>query len=303
MDVIEATYRVNTPMFLGSANNEIAEIRPTSIVGVLRFWYRALALAEFNGNPKKVENAEGVIFGYTRGETATKALYSLRVANNNAKGQGKGDKVEMAGLSYLGYGLHRFDGKKDANIYNRNYISSDREIGLKLIKNPGLKTNLDEADLKIATEILLDSLKCLGIFGGLGSRSRKGFGSVTLLSLEHNGKPLIVSPLGKTKDALEAEIAKLLEKAWNYGNGNPKNIPYTAFSKHTKVVITKEYDASEKLLDEIGKEMLRYRGWGKGGKLITGETSLKLFKEDHDLVRLCENSLKGFHNLAKYDRI
>jgi CRISPR-associated protein Cmr1 len=41
-NVLEATFRIVTPLFLGGAKpNDCAELREASIKGALRFWYRA----------------------------------------------------------------------------------------------------------------------------------------------------------------------------------------------------------------------------------------------------------------------
>ncbi len=42
MTVITATYRVVTPMFIGDADQKATSLRPPSIKGALRFWWRAL---------------------------------------------------------------------------------------------------------------------------------------------------------------------------------------------------------------------------------------------------------------------
>lgn len=39
------------------------------------------------------------------------------------------------------------------------------------------------------------------------------------------------------------------------------------------------------MLNLIGREMVRFRSWGKSGKILGSENSLKLFNEDHDLMK------------------
>lgn len=39
------------------------------------------------------------------------------------------------------------------------------------------------------------------------------------------------------------------------------------------------------MLDLLGREMVRFRSWGKNGKVLDGITSEKLFKDDHDLMK------------------
>ena len=42
MNTLEATYRIVTPMFIGDAEQKATSLRPPSIKGALRFWWRAL---------------------------------------------------------------------------------------------------------------------------------------------------------------------------------------------------------------------------------------------------------------------
>lgn len=47
MQILEAEYEIVTPMFIGgAAQHEQPELRPPSIKGALRFWWRALYWAE-----------------------------------------------------------------------------------------------------------------------------------------------------------------------------------------------------------------------------------------------------------------
>ncbi len=42
MQKLTATYRIVTPLFLGGADQKATDIRPPSVKGALRFWWRAL---------------------------------------------------------------------------------------------------------------------------------------------------------------------------------------------------------------------------------------------------------------------
>lgn len=278
MEIIEATYIINTPMFLGSSNNEIAEIRPPSFKGVLRFWFRALALSELNGDMYEVERLESAIFGTTKGERQQKALYSIKIEKNNIQSKGIGTNEGRQGIVYLGYGL--IDKKLK---YNRNFIESNNKIKITLIKNFGIKVNISDADFETSMGLLVNALKCIGIFGGLGSRVRRGFGSLTLLELKTMDKDLIDNPYCSSGEALKKEIYDILSKARRYGN-SIDSIKYTAFSKFTKIAITKEFQDPMSVLDKIGEELIRYRSFGKDGEILGGESSLKVFQDDHDLM-------------------
>ena len=54
---IEAEFTIVTPMFIGDANQEADDVRPPSLKGALRFWWRALnwgrMLADERGDTAK----------------------------------------------------------------------------------------------------------------------------------------------------------------------------------------------------------------------------------------------------------
>lgn len=281
-------------MFLGSADNRTAEIRPTSFNGMIRYWFRALALAELDGDMKEVERLEDIIFGSAKDKNSHKALYSLKIANSNIsikENKNRLNKENRQGIVYLGYGVISYKREARGPIYERDYIKQGGSIEISLIQNEGIKNRVLEEDLKLAQKLLINTLKVLGIFGGLGSRTRRGFGSLTLIDLKNKDEPLVTSPYCGNVEALENEIKELLKKAVDFGK-SIEDIKYTAFSKFTKVMITKEYDNPMKLLDEIGKEMIRYRSCGRGWKILDGEDSSKIFESDHNLIYEFSNTGK-----------
>jgi CRISPR-associated protein Cmr1 len=58
-----ATYRVTTPLFLGGADPDAnAELRTSALKGLLRFWFRAIALPQIK-KWTEVQELENNIFG------------------------------------------------------------------------------------------------------------------------------------------------------------------------------------------------------------------------------------------------
>lgn len=160
---------VVTPMFLGGADGKSAELRAASIKGALRFWWRALYGSDDIEDMKK---REGEIFG----STEKKSRLSLRVdcsikpeLGNLPKGKmfkttSRGRTFSLGIIDYLAYGLYEYK-RGVGNVYIREHIpvGSSFKIILKYDSNIG-----DE---------ILESFNALVSFGGLGSRSRNGFGS------------------------------------------------------------------------------------------------------------------------------
>ncbi|MBT9174944.1 MAG: hypothetical protein DDT22_00610 [candidate division WS2 bacterium] len=183
MDTLTITLKTITPLFLGGANpNETAELRASSIKGVLRFWYRAID-PDYN---KKVNPAEKnsptweeKIFGsaeHGQGEFSIR----LKSYNHSTFGFKKEDyslldegfkRNTKNGMIYLGFPLE--SGRKErGNYQQRKFIKVGETIEFDLIfrKVPDEKTK----------KSILAALWLLGHIGGLGSRSRRGFGTVAL---------------------------------------------------------------------------------------------------------------------------
>ena len=142
MHFIEVTYSINTPMFLGSVKNKNAELRPASFNGILRYWFRALALAEFNGDMKEVERLEDIVFGNAKDKKTQKALYSIKMKNYDIPIKKKYDgnnREDRQGIVYLGYGAIIYNSKKKSSVYDRDYIIPGKNIAVVLIQNKGIK--------------------------------------------------------------------------------------------------------------------------------------------------------------------
>ena len=98
---IEATYYVATPLFLGGADNKkIAEIRPPSLKGLLRFWFRATSWPQL-GAIDEVWREEQELFGSTNGQG--KFLLSVTKRQGLDEVESK-ERWRREGLAYLGYG-------------------------------------------------------------------------------------------------------------------------------------------------------------------------------------------------------
>ncbi len=155
MNVLEARFRIVTPMFLGGAKpNETAELRPPSIKGILRFWYRAVDPC-YRGH-------EARLFGGT-GPGQGQSSFNLNVSGPNPQNNQWEDNQQD--LRYFAFPF-----KMRPN--DRRYINPDQEITLTL----AFKRAPDERDRRS----ILAALWLMGHVGGAGARCRRGFGTVAL---------------------------------------------------------------------------------------------------------------------------
>lgn len=261
-----ATYRLTTPMFCAGANQEAAELRPASFKGVLRFWYRALALGQYNGKWEDVRDAESRLFGSTRTGQA-QVLLSLKVLEP-IKEIPKHVKVE-GGWAYLaGQGLVKYIKDAQGMLTQRPAIAPGLRFEVTcLFRKP------NENDL----EAVRKSLLAVGLLGGLGARSRRGFGSLTLEKLEQT-KDKVVEASWKL-DKVEETLRSFLPNQ----PFSTKPLEYTAFSTDTRFQLLPGNDGetAEQLLNRLGRAFLHYRSYGQNGK-AAGTTALQWFRRDHD---------------------
>lgn len=271
----EATYKITTPMFLGGAEQEKSpELRPPSFKGLLRFWFRAVALPKCE-SWKEVQKLEKELFGSTDGQSSfflsiveQKNIFRVESNNQNENLRNK------HGLFYLGHRLINYRGQ-----LQRPYLKSGGIFTIRLL--------LKKKKAPKETEFFLPlTLKTLGLFGGAGARSRRGFGSLSLLSLSVDGQSIWKAPANPSE---LAACQKELLGTLGLKTGDKSELPdYTAFSNQSRIWIGKTGGQAVDLLNEIGLELLRYRSYGKkeNGKYIlpTREEAEQNFSSDHDLI-------------------
>lgn len=182
---LELTYNILTPLFLGDAN-QLGELRPPAVKGILRFWFRA-------ANPGGLKR-EPDFFG-SAADSRGQAPFSIfffppepagqKVVAKNApqtrwdhfkstRFNEKGPKgLPRNGLAYLGYPFP---------LQDRDRKREDRDPRTCIEPETRLKSTLffpksPSADLR---RNLLAACWLTGHAGGAGSRSRRGFGALAL---------------------------------------------------------------------------------------------------------------------------
>lgn len=281
VDTLEATYRITTPMFL-TRDSSTAELRATSFKGVLRFWFRALALAQY-GSWQAVKKAEEHLFGGS-GAGAGQGMFLLRMEGSpNLNKEPRGTRWADAGSAYLGYGVIQWDRGLRALVTTREYIKHGQSftVTLRFRRQP------DDTQRRL----LHMSLQSVGLFGGLGARSRNGFGSITLVRLRDGQEELWQPP--ETIEQLQDRINDLTSESRHRVAGDLPE--YTAFTAHARVEVhvpdwgrvPQGTDRALWLLNETGREMLRYRSFGTPGPngrrvTATRDPAEQNFRADHD---------------------
>jgi CRISPR-associated protein Cmr1 len=276
---IVATFRVVTPMFCGGAANEGAEFRIPSFKGVLRWWWRALAWSRCGGRLEEIRRAEARIFGSADGGQSRVLLRVTRSTAPKPTAKGtvlkSGDREVGQGARYLGYGvMEAFQSSvkgTEAGELTRGCLAAPFEVEVAFRCR-----DLAPAD----REGLLRALRALGLLGGMGTKSRKGYGSLVLRKLEG---PKVQWSAPSSTDELARCIRDL------YAPGPPGLPAYTALSSRSRHVLVEGTGrpSALDLLDRVGREMVRYRSWGHQGKVL-GVEAERRFKRDHDQIKAAD---------------
>ncbi|HEY6137617.1 MAG TPA: type III-B CRISPR module RAMP protein Cmr1 [Thermoanaerobaculia bacterium] len=189
MQQVRLSLRTVTPAFIGTAEEKAAEWSAKGVRGQLRWWFRAVAGGELGGNLAEVRRREQAIFGSTevRSPLRVIAAQCRVVASEREKVPGEpldarrlseiwGDESEavkrrlgMPGrgtnpLGYLGYGPILYENRE--LIYARAHVAPDTPLTLTLRWSSG------------DSSLFRRALWCWVNLGGIGARSRRGFGSL-----------------------------------------------------------------------------------------------------------------------------
>lgn len=152
MHKVHIILKTVTPLFLGGANPRGApELRPTPFRGALRFWLRALLGGVLGDDVKAVQDAESKVFGSTQ--------YASPIT------------VQVGSESAPTWRPYRPLLHNPQRAFVFKGIETGYEFTLQLRARSGSPSVFDVAAASLALLVLL---------GGVGKRSRRGFGTLQL---------------------------------------------------------------------------------------------------------------------------
>lgn len=214
---ITAEFCLNTPLFSSGADRTKPELRVSEIKAALRFWWRTMnyrLLTDPEGCITQLSKRESELFGSTQGQSP----FLLRMLANNIDASPIKSATELVTSNkaqYLGYGLAETDAKRFGKAAD-SCPTFTIELTLK-------------AKAVDYQQEYINTLKLFGLFGGLGYRSRRGFGSVTLQKLWINNEEQTLPDAAKAYDQLFNKDDGLLSQCPCVGVA-PE---YSAFVKNT----------------------------------------------------------------------
>jgi len=237
---ITATYRIVTPMFIGGANQDPSDgIRPPSFKGALRFWWRALNWGKHQ-DLGVLNKKEAKLFG--------SAAKTVKGAQNGGQGvfqlmiQEHGNRKTLndwpkanTGAGFLAYGiLESKGGKRGTPVPHKVGIEEQHRFSASVMFRP----HTDADDIQSITM----AFEAMGLMGGLGSRSRRGFGS---LSIERDGKLLTLQEYEEKLACFFRSSARLAQ--------------FTAFNQECTFKVQHGARVGRHALEKIGSTYKDYR--------------------------------------------
>jgi CRISPR-associated protein Cmr1 len=261
-------FQLVTPAFCGGADNVNgpAEIRLPSILGQIRWWWRALAWSRASGTEQdrlaKVHGWESALFGSDdtgSGEFVARLSHS-KIAVDYGYGTLVGD--QKLGIGYCaGQGLGKRYAVRRDTCFSIAFLQPRKsKLGLFTISDAS----------KTEPPSLLEAVWALGLLGGIGSRSRRGFGSLSLVSWNVDPTELkIPTNIDEYKTCL-CQLRKSFSKS---GDGQP---PFSAFAPCTKLAVSSgTHQSAIDIHSELGQEFSDFRNYRR-------RTADYLFVGDHD---------------------
>ena len=251
--IIRATYRIVTPMFIGDAEQKASGISPASVKGALRFWWRALMWGRIRAEIpsdtaalQRLHREESALFG-TSADNGSAAKFTLRVDATTVSITRATDWPSGGNdpSGYLGLGLWQSGSHDRGNFQpHREYIREGQAFGVTI----SAVTDLSDALI----QQLRDALTAWGLFGGLGSRARRAFGSIAIESLDAQSFQFA------TASDYQTVIAGLFS---TYRLTTTKQPLFSALSKDTQFSIGGKLEASARLAHAaLGNAFKEYRG-------------------------------------------
>lgn len=197
---LELTLETVTPLFLRGEDNNTPELRPPAFRGVMRYWFRAMLGGIVGDDLKQIRHYETMVFG----STDEGSPIVIRISYDQAL---RKEKVHVL--------PHKNQGARPA-------FKPQQIFNLSLLARPGTTPEIWQAACA--------SLQVLLLLGGVGLRSRRGYGSLRVVKSSDQNLVRIFPDARKNwvqfiKDALASSVRHveaLVGRRTNLQNNLPK---------------------------------------------------------------------------------
>jgi len=205
-------YELITPLFGGGVEpgkaDPITTIRPASIRGQLRFWWRASRGGEFGGSLNAMKDAEDQLWGAASTEEkfrVSQVQISIDITKDGepfVAHDHSGREVAVHAMNSQ-YGYVAFPLKGD------NQVLSKIVFGLTIRFPRAHQANVEAA------------LWAWETFGGIGGRTRRGFGALALRAIDNTA----IAPMPANTTEIEQTIRRQLAEHVSSGTW-PGDVPH-----------------------------------------------------------------------------
>lgn len=249
MPTLKAEFEIVTPVIMGGGKSDqlVHRLRPPSIKGALRFWWRARHWSRhFHANNgdgatalRSLHAEEAELFGVASGQDqGRQSRVLLQIASRTHRGQISLEKPDRNAQA------HRDDKDDDGIRYLLGQGLQKRPVGLLGTFDLCIRLHRSVTDSQI--ESLTEGLWLFGLLGGLGARSRRGIGSIALRSLEGYSTPQTTQDYTEELNAILADMSKSVP-------------PFSALSEKTQFTTSQMFESYSSALDSVGKKFQQYR--------------------------------------------
>lgn len=263
MNRLTVHFRIATPMFIAGADPKKAEIRAPSIKGALRFWYRVLY-------PQGDREEEFRIFGGAdKGMGQSCVLLRLHQRSMHPHEGRSGDQRWLdSNIAYLGYGVIGREATE------RPYLKEGSRFALEILFRP--RAGETEEAYNAMRRKVQRSLWAFIMLGGIGARSRKGFGSLAVEKIEgiDGGLPDLMH---QKRDALLYALRAFFESLSTDAFAGHNYPEFTCFSTQSRWLVTQVRGTAIEALEWLGDTIHKYRSY-------RGDSTRKWASEDHNLM-------------------
>ena len=257
------TYKLITPLFGGGAEpqkpDEVTVIRASEIRGLLRFWWRATRGGQF-GSLDELRCAEEAIWGSAAGEGKagpSPVALAVEVTKRGRRLSGvkirtrRGeDKVAIghprSPYSYVAFPLRE---ERQGRRVTRpaGSVWKDIEFKLHITLDQQRVQNRGELDLREEVEAALWAWET---FGGVGARTRRGFGALQLIAVDDT--PIGEQPAREIERTVRRQLGEYVK-----GNRWPPGISH--LHPDMPLVVTSRYSDADKAWKALFGALKRFR--------------------------------------------
>ncbi|NJP05009.1 MAG: type III-B CRISPR module RAMP protein Cmr1 [Chloroflexaceae bacterium] len=231
------TYRLITPLFGGGVStgehDPVTIIRGSSIRGQLRFWWRACRGGQFNGNLAEMKAREDLIWGAPASKDGKQGPSQVQIHVQTLQNGTKDNPFEIKG--------GRLNPRQGSIVHP--YAAFPLQPTEAEVKTWGSKTPLKSVQVGVSFDLtiiypkllpdgtsLIDDIEgalwAWEIFGGIGARTRRGFGSLQCTHI--NTKPVPVPSEQVDAWLLKQWCRYVHHGSWTGDTATIPHLPYIA---------------------------------------------------------------------------